>query len=377
MASIFIVTAVSEIATGGGKHLFSLAQGIHNRGRDICVVCLQPGTFHNALRSEGVPALLNPVHGKIDLRGFLSARNLFQENMPRIVHSHGERGMFIANWVSKSLSISSVITTIHRSITHTGWPWLKKLAFQVIEDFTLRYATTEIIAVSDSMKEELVQVRNHNPQKVKVIHNGIPIPTSKEIAKARQKASNLRQELGFDQSTYIVGSVGRLVREKGYPHLIEAISIISESNSNVGLILVGDGPEYDVLQKLSLSLGIADHVRAVGHHMNINEWLATFDLFVLPSIWESFGMAIAEAMTFAIPVISTEVAGPTELIHDHYSGILVPPSDPIALAQAIVYMQENPARAQQIGETGQAMVSQHFSVDTMVEKVLKVYDKAL
>ena len=378
MSEVVVVTAASEVASGGGNHLFNLVRGIHIRGRDIAVVCLQPGTLYDCFRCEGIPVYLNLVREKFDLAGVIRLRTLFQVERPTIVHTHGERGMFIANWVARSLGIPAIITTVHRSIARTmSWNWVERTAYEFIEDVILRYATTVVIAVSESMRTELVENRKHDPNKIAVIHNGVQILVEKIVTEFRHKAATLRLELSLDENTYVVGSVGRLTREKGYTYLIEAIPAVLDRVPQTCFVLVGDGPEREPLEELSRSCGVANYIRFVGHQMDVNKWLAMFDLFVLPSVWDSFGLAVAEAMVFSIPVVAFDSAGPSEIIAHQYSGLLVPVGDVVALSQAVIDVYQDPQLAERIGQHGRAVVSQQFSVDQMIEKTLALYDVQL
>lgn len=378
MRKIFVITAISDSATGGGSHLVNLVEGLHARGCNITVVCLLSGTLLNDLQQKGIPTQLNLIRGKFDLAGIKKLWALLRLERPAIVHSHGERGMVIANWVAKLAGVPVLITTIHRSITQiTYWSWLLRYGYRAVEDLTLRYATTIIVAVSEAMRTILVQNRNHRPQKVVTIYNGVQLLTPESIAASRQAAKTLRCVLNLSDDVYIIGSVGRLDSEKGHITLVQAMPMIIEQVPKACLVLVGDGPELQFLTEMAVSYGVEDRVKFVGHQVDINPWLGLFDLFVLPSLTEAFGLAVAEAMTFSLPVIASEIEGLREIVIHQQSGVLVPPQNPAALALAVRELFQNPQRACQLGKQGYQVVVQKFSIEQMIDQTLWLYESQL
>jgi len=373
---VFMITCVSDVACGGGNHIFNLATGIHRRGYDVHVICFEAGSLLNALRNAEVPTLLCAVRGKFDLRGWRLLRQLLHTERPSIVHSHGERGTFMASWAARTAGIPMRIATVHRSIPQTSsWKWPVRQLYTLVETLTLRLATTGIVAVSEALRADLIKRGACAPGKIVAIPNGIRMLETSHIADLRQNAGSLRRRLELPDDAYVVGTVGRLAREKGLEYAIEAMATVLRQVPNAVLIIVGDGPYRDALVAQVRALRLESSVRFVGHQMDVDPWLALFDLFVLPTPWEAFGLALIEAMRFSIPVIATNRAGPAEIIENQQSGILVAPGDPGALARAIIEVSQDPERAAQIGRTSFHRVQQFYSVDKMVEATLALYNE--
>lgn len=375
---ILIITSVADVSTGGGNHLINLVRGIYNCGWNITVVCLNRGSLFDTLQNEGIPVYLNLIQGKLDWRGLVRLRQLLQIKQPTIIHSHGERAMVLANWAARSVGTPFIITTIHRSILRTQiWSRLRRQIYALIEDFTLRHATTAIITVSESLQADLTQQRRHALDKVVTIHNGTHILAQETITSLRHEAIELRHKLYLNKNAYIIGSIGRIIYEKGYQYLIEALPTILALNPTVYVVVVGDGPDLNALERLAESKGVADRVKFVGHQADVYPWLALFDLFVLAAPWEPFGLVIIEAMKFAIPVIAVNSAGPAEIISHRRDGILVPPEDPVTLGQAIIEMSQNSELARKIGERGFVIATERFSTEKMIEQTLALYETLL
>jgi glycosyltransferase involved in cell wall biosynthesis len=195
------------------------------------------------------------------------------------------------------------------------------------------------------------------------------------IAKFRQQSTELRHSLDLAEDAYVIGTVGRVAKEKGFQYAIEAMTTVLKYVPGARLVIVGDGPHRDALVAQARALHLETRVRFAGHQTDVNPWLALFDLFVLPTPWEAFGLVLLEAMRFSIPVIATDCAGPTEIIQDQQSGILVPPRDSAVLARAIIELSQDPERSRRIGSSGLQTVEQCYSVDKMVEATLAFYDE--
>ncbi len=373
---VFMVTCVSDVNCGGGNHIFNLATGVQQRGCDVHVVCFEAGSLLNELRDADVPTRLCPILRKSDWQGWIGLRQLLRTERPLVVHSHGERGTVMASWAARSAGIPAIIATIHRSVPQTvSWSWPSRRIYTLIEDWTLRMATTGTIAVSESLRSVLVQQRAHRPDRIVAIPNGTQLLEPSSIAVYREQSTELRCDLGLAEDAYVIGTVGRLAKEKGFQYAIEAMATVLKYVPGARLVIVGDGPHRDALAAQAQALHLSSFVRFVGHQTDVNRWLALFDLFVLPTPWEAFGLVLLEAMCFSIPVIAAGSAGPAEIIQDQKSGILVTPRDTDALARVILELSDDPKRSREIGRQGFHTVRLRYSVDKMVEATLAFYDQ--
>jgi glycosyltransferase involved in cell wall biosynthesis len=165
----------------------------------------------------------------------------------------------------------------------------------------------------------------------------------------------------------VVGYAGRLVALKGVDVLLRAAA----SLPNLRVEVVGDGPERARLES------IGRRARFLGWQTGLDDLLAGWDLFALPSREEAFGIAALEAMAASLPVVATRVGGLPELVEDGLTGLLVPPDDPAALAAAIARLAADSALRARLGEAGRARAATHFPVERMVASVAALYDQLL
>lgn len=186
-----------------------------------------------------------------------------------------------------------------------------------------------IVAVSEGIKRDLVSHFDIAPEKVKVIYNPVDIREIELLS---------REEVDhpwFMEKIPVIISVGRLTRQKGYPYLIKAFSLVKRS-FECRLVIIGDGEDLGKLVEMVKGMHLENHIAFLGFKKNPFKYLIRSSLFVLSSLYEGFGNVIVEAMALGLPVISTDCpSGPSEIIQDGKNGILVPVKDEGALSGAI------------------------------------------
>ncbi|MCF8040451.1 MAG: glycosyltransferase [Desulfarculaceae bacterium] len=203
-----------------------------------------------------------------------------------------------------------------------------------------------------------------------LVYNGIDV---QEMASARAERQAARDELGLGPGDQAVISVGRLSQEKDYATLLRAMVALQGPR----LFLVGHGPVRGELEKLAAELGLGERVAFLGERSDVPRLLAACDLFALSSLTEGISMALLEAMAGGLPVAATAVGGTPELVIPNETGMLVPPSDPATLAQAMGALLGDPERSRAYGLAGAQRVAQRFSLEAMAEAYAKLYRLSL
>jgi glycosyltransferase involved in cell wall biosynthesis len=224
------------------------------------------------------------------------------------------------------------------------------------------------IAVSGAVAEEMRHVFDLPAEKLVVIPNAIPI---EDFAAAADPA--LHAELAGGTARPVVLSVARLAPQKGECYLLEAAAQIPEAV----FVLVGDGPQRSALESQAATLGLTNRVRFLGHRSDVPALLAASDLFVLPSLYEGLPLSVLEAMAARRPVVATDIAGTREAVVDGITGLLVPPTDPGALAQALRRLLGDPALGAALTTAAYDRMQAEYSVATMVTRVTQVYEMLL
>jgi glycosyltransferase involved in cell wall biosynthesis len=227
-----------------------------------------------------------------------------------------------------------------------------------------------IIAISQGEKKILVK-GGINSRKIKVIPDGIDYSPFEEAT----SIDYLRKELSFEPEDFLVGIVAHLADHKGHEYLIEATRILKQKAPRIKMIIVGEGPLQLKLSKKVKEIRVEDMVFFLGFREDIPHILSSLDLFVLSSKIEGMGTSIMDAMASSLPVVATRVGGIPEVVVDGETGLLVPPKNPEALAEAVLRIYNNRELAEQLGQKGHEVVHAKFSAEAMAAKIIKEYDR--
>jgi glycosyltransferase involved in cell wall biosynthesis len=220
-----------------------------------------------------------------------------------------------------------------------------------------------IIAISDHIARFTIARGVRDPARVRRVYHGLePLHT----AELQRAATGIRRELGVAPDDFLVGNVGRLAPQKGQRHLIGALPLLLERVPRAHVAIAGGGDLEEFLRSLAAELGVADRVHVLGPRRDVPALMHALDAFVMPSIWEGFGIVLLEAMAAARPIVASAVATIPEIVLDEQTGLLVPAGDAVALADALARLAAEPELARELGERGRERLQRHFSLDKMV-----------
>jgi glycosyltransferase involved in cell wall biosynthesis len=214
-----------------------------------------------------------------------------------------------------------------------------------------------------------VQYDRIDRQRIRVIHNGIDL--SKFSGSTDRHA--WRAGLGIKKDEFVIGVIARLEEQKGHRFLLEALTLKPECLSKLKVVFVGDGKLRSSLEGESREKGLASHVLFLGTLEPIFPILKALDLFLLPSLWEGFSVAILEAMAAGVPVIATRVGGAEEVITSGREGLLIPPGDAQGLAEAIEDALLHREKFLEMARLGEEKVRRTFSIETHITALTALY----
>lgn len=371
---------VSGLGIGGGVEwvVYWLTSNLDRDRYRVIVCCLQSlGELGERLRDQGITVLVFNGRSSINLlhipRNFYVIWNLIKllrREKVQIVHTHEFFSGSLGRIAAKLAKIPITILMLHNK---DRW---KKLIHIYIDRIMANW-TDKIVANSYSVKEFTILYEGLNPSNFTVVHNGID---SKRFSSNLINRKTKKPELGIENSTPTLVIVGRFTTQKGHRHLIEALPAVVEKFPKLKLLIVGDDSPFDVSTKeetfhLVDTLGLMEKVVFLGERKDVPEILCAADIFVLPSLWEGFGLVIAEAMAAGIPVIASKIDGIPEVVKDGVTGILVPPKNPDALSNAIIHLLNKPNKAKAMGQAGKERVERYFTVDEMVIRWDELYQE--
>jgi glycosyltransferase involved in cell wall biosynthesis len=233
-----------------------------------------------------------------------------------------------------------------------------------------RRFTTRIISISEATKAAMVAL-GVPPEKIQTVYNGIDM----QMAQETQDPTEVRKELGIEAEAPLAGMVGRLVDWKGPDYFIRAAAQVTGSVPEARFLLVGDAvfgeKQYvDYLKDLCRELGLEDRVAFTGFREDVLDIMSALDVVVHASVQpEPFGQVLLEAMAEGRPVVATTGGGVSEIVDDEVTGLLVPPRDSQAMAEAITAILLDKDRARRMGAAGLRKVQQSFTVDLMARGI--------
>ena len=227
-----------------------------------------------------------------------------------------------------------------------------------------------LIAVSDGLRRAYQRI-GVPPERITTVANGVA-PLRSRVGRDAARAA-----LGLDPGQPVVLTAGRLTHMKGQCHLLDAVPRLLGRFPDLAVVLLGDGPLREVLEKQAAELGVGGAVRFAGHRDDARALLAAADVFALPSRHEGMPLVALEAMDAGLPVVATRVIGSAEVVEDGVTGALVRPADPAALAAALERLLVDPALRRRQGAAGRRRFRAGFTRERMARDTAAVYETLL
>ena len=364
------ITVVELLASGtnGGaqEHVFNLVSRLDRSRYDVSVCSLTGGSAIRRFEKAGIPVCVIEATDDADAVELLAAHLAAID--ADVVHNHMYHAEVIGTQAALRVAETGrprpfVVGTVHSSRIRSD------------EDMALLRQLTprmdHLIAVSTSIVRKIEDEGRHGAP-VSLIYNGIDLARYDQMV----PCCTLREEYGLPPEGPLVGVVARLEQEKGHPTLIDAWPAILASFPDATLLMIGEGSRLDALTAQVRDLGLERSVIFTGRRDDVPEVTKSLDVAVLPSYREAQGLTILEAMALSRPVVASNVGGIPEMIEDGRTGLLVPPHDSTALADAILRLLRDHPLADTLARAGRDMVHDRFCVELMVRSVEAIYDEA-
>ena len=326
----------------------------------------------NGIRIITLPELVRNISPVSDFKTLFSLINIFRQERPDIVHTHTSKAGILGRWAAFFAKVPIIVHTPHGHVFWGYFNRLKTSAFVFFERLTARI-TDRIITLTEQEKKEHLRFAIASEGEFTVIHSGVDLTG---FSNAKVDAPEMRKKLGIPEESFVVGTVGRLTPVKGHRYLIEAAAELVRQKTDILFVFLGDGELLNDLTEMASALGIKDHVKFLGWRPDVADVMATFDIFVLPSLNEGMGKVLVEAMAMAKPIIASNVGGIHDLITDGENGLLVSPADHEAIADAILSLYRDPAKTKRLCEKGKAIAA-GYSADAMIQKIDHLYDEVI
>ncbi len=360
---------------GAEKHLLLLAAGLRARGLQAHVVMLvEPGNpvqaFRDAAAAEGIPTHALVIQADADPTLLPRLRRTLRMMRPCVVHTHLLHADVYGIPAARLAGVPVVVTSRHNDNAFRRRGGFRQL------NRALWAGVDAGIAISESVRRFAVEIEGAPPAKMRTIPYGIALERLQPADLAALRDS-VRAELEAAPDELLVGMACRLVEQKGVQYGIRAFASLRDRLAAARLVIAGDGPLRAALEAEARACGVANRVRFLGWRDDVPRLLAGFDVLLMPSLWEGFGLVILEAMSRRVPVIASHVSAIPEIVTDGETGLLVPPRDADALAAALALLLGDYVLRRHMGLLAEDRLETHFSAERMVSQTVALYKELL
>ncbi|MBT3345827.1 MAG: glycosyltransferase family 4 protein [Gemmatimonadetes bacterium] len=291
-----------------------------------------------------------------------------------IVHTHNPKGGLLGPPVAQMARAPHVLHTVHGFLFHDRTSGLYHVAAQAAERWTAMWSDHLLF----QSEEDLAYARTHGYKKQEHLHLvGNGVDEAYFDGQVDLGAATLRQELGWKDTDLVVGTVGRVVEEKGYLEFFEMASRLADERDDVRFLIVGlfEPEQSDAVDPFALARehGIQDRCHILQGRDDMPTLYASMDVFVLASHREGLSKSLLEATAMARPTVTCDIRGCREVVIDGETGMLVPVRDVASLHKAVADLLQDEDRRLRLGTAGRQRVVEHYTESVVAQRVMAIY----
>ena len=372
----------ADVFAGTERHVLDLAVALRDlplkngqAAPGVVLVCPVPSPIADRAKQANIPMIESPssATGVLDIATLRILRRLLRSGRVDILHAHNGRTALHATLAGVLARRGKVVVTQHfLAPSHTSNRGLRAKVFLSAHHW-VNARVAHFIAISRAVADEMLARNEAPPEQLTTILNALSAPDASTL----KPISDVRSEWNLDPSTPLIVCAARLEEEKSVKTLVAAMAILKERNIAAHCVIAGEGAEKDALQSQIESAKLGANVRLLGFRNDVLSLMNAGEIFVLPSLAEPFGLVILEAMALGKPVVATNVGGPPEIVEDDATGVLVPPGDFVALADALAELISDSARREKFGISGRARYNELFRPERLAESVRTIYTQLM
>jgi glycosyltransferase involved in cell wall biosynthesis len=377
-----VLRLFSRLNVGGPSiHVILLTGGLAERGYETRLLVghegEREGDLEDFARENGVgfvrvPGLGREIRLLADAGVLLRLYRAIREFAPHVVHTHTAKAGFLGRIAARLAGVPVIVHTFHGHVLRGYFGRAKTAIYRGLERWLGR-SSAALIAVSEAVKRDLVELGVAAPGKIRVVELGLPL---RELAGALPRGV-LRAVTTFPDSAIVIGIVGRLVPIKDVPNFLKAAAVVARAHEQAHFAIVGDGELRADLERLARELGIEARVHFFGWRRDMTAIYGDLDVVVNCSRNEGTPVALIEALAAARPVVATDVGGTSDVLRGGTLGRLVPAGDSAALAAAIIATLDDLPAARARAATARADVLARYAPERLFADIDGLYRQLL
>ena len=346
---------------GGQSQVLQLVTGLESLGHPTWLVAHDAGELKRRAQ-EGLRFVGFTPRSEFDVQAAWQLSRVLRDVKPDVIHAHDPMAVALAAMamqMQNGAGAAPYVVAARRVDFHLKRHAFSKWKYRHVQMFVAASRTIADILEADGIPRD----------RIAVVHDGVNLGLID-----RQDPVDAHAALWLPHGSPVVGNVAALAAHKGQKHLVAAAALAVREIPDARFLIVGEGELRDPLEKQIKSLALERHVFLTGFRADVLGLVKSFDLFVMSSVTEGLGSAALEAMACSRAVVATRAGGLPEAVADGETGLLVPPHDEPALAEALVALLRDPERRRAMGAAGRARVVREFSVEKMVADTVAVYE---
>ena len=358
----------TESSTGwGGQEIRILteAAGMLRRGHEVTLLTPASAEIYPAAQKRSIPVIAIPMEKKRP--GALAAMTRWLSAHRRefsVINTHSSTDSWLAALACSWLRDAPPLVRTRHVSTAVGKNRPTRWLYQS--------ATRHIVTTGEALRRQLIEQNGFDAARITSVRTGIDLERFRPSDR-----TGCRRALGLEDARTL-GILATLRDWKGHDYLIDAWTILRGRFPEWRLVFIGDGPRRAHLEARVAAEGHRDSIRFVGNQEDVPVWLNGLDLFALPSFGdEGVPQSIMQAMACGLAVVSTPVGAIEEAVQRGKTGLIVPPRNAKALAEALAALMDDAPRRRAMGEAGRAYAQAHFGIDAMLDGMEAVFRKAI
>ena len=375
---------VAHLATIDLTHrvlLLGQLRRLRDSGFDVAAVSA-PGPWVSYLEHEGIRHIpwrnvTRAWDPRADARAFLELLGILRRERFDVVHTHNAKPGVMGRIAARALRVPCVVNTVHGFDARPDDRFGKRAAFMGLEWIAARFSDLELYQSGEDL-DRARRARIAVPPKAAFLGNGTDLSRFDPASVRPEEIGRVRAELGIDQDALVVGTVGRLVRDKGYRELFAAARLVRSTFPSVRFLAVGDRDhaKADVITEDEISRATED-VIFTGWREDMPAVLRAMDIFVLPSYREGVPRSAIEGAAMGRALVLTDIPGCRQIVRHEVEGLLVPPRDAVRLADSISALIADAGLRERLGEAARARALERFDEQRVVARLLDGYGRLL
>ena len=366
MNKIKVLEVIRQGQIGGGEsHLLDLVMFLDKEQFEPVCLAFTPGEMINRLEAMGIQCFVIDTLKAFDMKIQRQIVELMQREQIQLVHAHGSRAASNMVWPARKLRVP-IIYTVHGWSFHDDQSWLVRTLRQWSEKLICSMAN-RVICVSQSNAE--TGSERFGLKEAVVIENGINLVRFNPDGQFNE----LRSKFGFSEDDFVTGFIARCTKQKAPLDFLEAVRLAHKQNPKVKGLFVGEGDMDAEVDAYIAEHQMSDYIYRSPFRTDVPDLLHCINVYCLPSLWEGLSIALLEAMAMGKAIVATPTDGTKEVIFNEDDGLLIPYSQPQALADAILRLYTDKPLYIQCGQHARQLVAERFNAERVSAAVAEIY----